>query len=386
MKTFPFPGYAMLLPDIVRAENCSLFDAAGDRYVDLESGVWCTPLGHGNEAVKAAVARQMDAAAHVGFNYSSPVVEEAAGAVQTLLGHEGGRCAFLCSGSEAVEYGVRVMRAALDGADILTMADSYFGAYGDAAGRKDGWFVFDWFGCAECARDVCPADCPRLASIPFGRIGGFLFEPGSSSGLVRFPPPQLISAVQEAVRGRDGLIMVNEVTTGVGRTGAWFGHRHYGVRPDIAALGKGIGNGYPVSVTSLNGRTAHRINNAPIPYGQSHLNDPLGAAVVRAVIKEIGDKGLIERAKRLSEILLPGLAAIAEASPRGKAVRGRGLMAVMDLDMAPEAAAGLHAGLVREGFLCALRPASSVLRMDPALTIDEDDLRAFLAALGRLLD
>ena len=385
MKIYPFFGHAMILPDIVRAENCSLFDAEGNRYVDLEAGVWCTSVGHGNEAVKQAVVRQMDAVAHVGFCYGSSVVEDAAGTVQGLIGHEGGRCAFLCSGSEAVEYGVRVMRKLLDGARVMTMADSYFGAYGDAAGRGDGWFVFDWFECGECRREACSSDCPRWASIPFEEIGGFLFEPGSSSGFVRFPPARLMESIDRVLKDKGGLFMVNEVTTGVGRTGKWFGYQHYAVRPDIVAMGKGLGNGYPVSVASLSAGVASRLGDMPIPYGQSHINDPLGAAVVRAVVNEIKGKNLLERAAGLSEILLSGLQAVAAASPRDLAVRGRGLMAVMSLGLDPADAASFHESLVRRGFICALRPGSDVLRIDPALTIDEADLHAFLDTLGSIL-
>ena len=381
MKTFPFPGYELLLPDIVRAENCSLYDAKGRRYVDLESGLWCTPVGHGNPAVKRALVDQLESVAHVGFNYSSGAVEEGAGAVQELLGHRGGRCAFLCSGSEAVEYGMRVMRTVLGDATVMTLSDSYCGAYGDAATRRDGWFVFDWFDCQGCGRTACAGDCPRWASIPFDAIGGFLFEPGSSSGLVRFPPAQFIESIARTLAEKGGLFMVNEVTTGMGRTGKWFGYQHYAVRPDIAALGKGVGNGYPVSVASLSEDVAARLGNAPIHYGQSHLNDPLGAAVVRAVVREIRERGLIERAGYLSEILLPGLRAIGESCPRDIAVRGRGLMAVMDLAMDPADAAELHRTLVRSGFVCGLRPGTCVLRLDPAPTIDESDLRAFLHAL-----
>jgi acetylornithine aminotransferase len=317
----------------------------------------------------------------VGFNYGSGVVEEAAGAVQELLGHEGGRCAFLCSGSEAVEYGMRVMRCVLDGAGVMTLSDSYCGAYGDAARRREGWFVFDWFDCDGCGRQACSPDCARWASIPFDDIGGFLFEPGSSSGLVRFPPAQLVESIARTLSAKGGLFMVNEVTTGMGRTGKWFGYQHYAVQPDIAALGKGVGNGYPVSVASLSAGVAGRLGNAPIPYGQSHLNDPLGAAVVRAVVGEIWERHLIKRAGYLSEILLPGLRAIAEAVPRGITVRGRGLMAVMDLAMGPADAAGLHRALVRSGFVCGLRPGTCVLRLDPAPTIDESDLCGFLHAL-----
>ncbi len=130
----------------------------------------------------------------------------------------------------------------------MTMSDSYFGAYGDASAKdSDKWFLFDWNECERCTQEVCAKDCSVYSDIPFDEVGAFLFEPGSSSGMVRFPPPKLISNIVQDMSAADGLVMVNEVTTGVGRTGKWFGFQHYDMQPDIVAMGKGIGNGYPVS-------------------------------------------------------------------------------------------------------------------------------------------
>ena len=388
MKTFPLHGHELLLPDIVRAENCSLFDASGKRYVDLEAGVWCTSIGHNSPAVLLALAERMTSLGHAGFNYSSPVVDEAAGAVQNLLGHEGGRCAFLCSGSEAIEFGVRAMRTGLPGKVFLTMADSYFGAYGDAARAEDGgWLRFDWLPCQTCERESCGPDCLRWADVSLDEIGAFLLEPGSSSGLVRFPPRKLVRTLAGAVRARGGLVMVNEVTTGVGRTGQWFGYQHYDLEPDIVALGKGIGNGYPVSVASLNHRAVDLLGGREVPYGQSHQNDPMGAAVALAVINQIEDNELIARGAALSDVLLGGLERIGTASPLVREVRGRGLMAVVELEPGenPGLGARLHRALLDRGFVTGLRPHAEVLRLDPPLTVDETDLRGFLKALEQAL-
>ena len=87
------------------------------------------------------------------------------------------------------------------------------------------------------------------------------------------------------VKKDNGLVLVNEVTTGVGRTGNWFGFQHYGISPDIVALGKSIDNGYPVSVTVFAQEVMHRLAGAPLKYAQSHQNDPLGAAVAREVVQ-----------------------------------------------------------------------------------------------------
>jgi 4-aminobutyrate aminotransferase-like enzyme len=366
-----YPGHDLLLPNIVRAENCHLYDADDNRYVDLESGVWCTPLGHGHPRVLRAIAEQSARIAHNGYCYSSPVVEEAAKDVLQLLGMDGGRCAFLASGSEAVEYGVRTAQAVVTQPLLLTMSDSYFGAYGSASQtRADEWHVFDW------------AAGEPVSSIPFDRIGGFLFEPGSSSGLVRFPPPEVIDEIVAAVRENDGLILVNEVTTGIGRTGEWFGFQHYGIAPDIVAMGKGIGNGYPVSVCAVGPGVAERLGGRAIHYSQSHQNDPLGAAVAREVIAVIRDDGLIDRGRRIAAVLSPGLSAIREREARIREIRCRGLMIAVELadDAQTSITTRVHRELVEAGYIVAKRPGINVLRIDPALTIGEEEIRGFLDA------
>lgn len=377
-----YPGHELILADIVRAHGCHLYDSAGNRYVDLESGVWCTSLGHAHPRILEAVQEQYHKVAHTGFNFASPLAGEVGDELLALHGFEGGRCVFLCSGSEAVEYGVRVSRMLTDKPLLMTMADSYFGAYGSAWGRRgDEWFSFDWFPCAACPHDGdCGERCERWRTIPFERIGGFLFEPGSSSGLVRFPPRKLIRCVDRAIRERDGLVLVNEVTTGIGRTGKWFGYRHYETVPDIVAMGKGIGGGYPVSATVFSPRASGMLGGREVAYAQSHQNDPLGAAVVRAVIRTIEEEGLIARARDMGEVLLAGLREVAAKNAVIDQVRGRGLMAGVSLGGGESDgyARRVHRELIERGYLVCLRPGVGVLRIDPALTVERGDVESFL--------
>lgn len=373
------PGHEVLVPDIVHAEGCRVRGADGQEYVDLESGVWCTSIGHGHPKVLEAIREQSARVMHAGFNYGSAVVEEAAREVLGLFGFEGGRAVFLCSGSEAVEYGVRVAQSCLDPSTFLTMTDSYFGAYGSANRKSESeWRLYDWLGCPECG-GPCAGTCDRFSAIPFDRIGGFLFEPGSSSGLVRFPPPALIERVVGAVRARGGLVLVNEVTTGVGRTGAWFGYEHYGFAPDVLAIGKGIGAGYPVSVAAFAPGVIERLGGAPVKYAQSHQNDPLGAAVVRAVIGVVREEGLIERAKELGAFLTGRLEETRARTGRVREVRGRGLMIAVELedDSGTPFTIAAHRELVRRGFLVGRRAGFPVFRIDPPLTVPRDELDRF---------
>lgn len=384
-----YPGQELILGEIVRAENCHLFDSRGRRYVDLESGVWCASVGHGHPRVLRALTEQASRIVHTGFGYSSAVVEDAAREVLSLLGLDGGRCVFLCSGSEAVEYGVRVAQTVAGRPLLMTMADSYFGAYGSASWkREDEWYCFDWMACdPRSGSGGCREGCEHWAVIPFDRIGGFLFEPGSSSGLVRFPSVDLIGSIVRAVRGNGGLILVNEVTTGVGRTGTWFGFQHYGIRPDAVAIGKGIGNGYPVSVAAFAPGVIERLGGEPLRYAQSHQNDPLGAAVVREVIRVIREEKLIERGREVAAVLTAGLRRIQERTAAIREIRARGLMVAVELADDPQTSLTIHTHreLVRRGFVVCRRPGTSVLRIDPSLTIEMKEIEDFLKALEAVL-
>jgi len=383
-----YPGHDLLLPEIVRAENARLYDSRGRSWVDLESGVWCTPLGHSHPRILAVLAEQSRCIAHAGYCYSSPVVEDAAREVLALLGFTQGRCVFLCSGSEAVEYAVRVGRALSDRPLFLTMTDSYFGAYGSASSKRpEEWYSYDWLACAACEGVGEGASCEHWAAIPFDSIGGFLFEPGSSSGLVRFPPVGLVRRIAGAVQEAGGLVIVNEVTTGVGRTGAWFGYQHYGLAPDVVALGKGIGNGYPVSVTAVGSGAAERLGSRPVHYAQSHQNDPLGAAVAREVIRVVRNEGLVERGREVGELLAAGLERIAGRTNCVAAIRRRGLMIALELrdDADCSLAIRTYRELLERGFIVARRPGLSVLRIDPPLTIERTDVRSFLSTLEEIL-
>jgi acetylornithine/N-succinyldiaminopimelate aminotransferase len=271
----------------------------------------------------------------------------------------------------------------------MTMADSYFGAYGSASRKqKNEWFCFDWAACAACPYPhECSEQCEHWAAIPHNQIGGFLFEPGSSSGLVRFPPAKLIRNIDGAIKKNGGFVLVNEVTTGVGRTGTWFGYQHYGISPDIVALGKGIGNGYPVSVTALAPSVVNRLGGRPVNYAQSHQNDPLGAAIVREVVRVIREEGLIERSRGIASTLMSGLEGIKTRTDRIREIRARGLMIGLELvdDTEVSFTVKTHRELVRRGFVLGQRPGVSVLRLDPALTIDRKDIEDFLATLEDVL-
>jgi acetylornithine/N-succinyldiaminopimelate aminotransferase len=382
-------GYGLVKTDIVRAQGCHLYDAQGKRYVDLEAGVWCTALGHSHPRVREAIRAQTDRVVHLAYRYTNDVVEEAAEAVLGTVGIEDGKCVFLSSGSEVVEFGVQVARHITGKPLLLALHDSYLAAYG-SAGRKsaDEWYCFDWRVCAACPHvDGCDPSCRHLRAIPLDRIGGLAFEPGSTSGLVRFPPRRLVRALARMVREQGGLVVVDEVTTGLGRTGAWYGFQHYGLQPDVVALGKSLGNGYPVSAIAMARAVAHELESSTFHYAQSHQNDPLGCAIAKTVIAAIRKEGLVERSKRVGAWFLGELEDLAERHDAIQEVRGRGLMIALEFAGGGEGALAisLYRDLLDLGFAVGCKPVANLLRFFPPLTIEREDIAGLLGSLDRIL-
>jgi acetylornithine aminotransferase len=378
-------GHELILNGIVKARNCELFDSGGNRYIDMESGVWCTSVGHCNPRINSEMVSQLKKIIHTGFNYCNPLLETAARKVLEIAELPDGKCEFLCSGSEAVEYCIRAAKTIKPDAMVLTFSDSYFGAYGEAA-RQDSkeWYRYNRHDCScSTGGEGCRGECREFSQIPFDRIGIFLFEPGSSSGLVNFPSGKLIGKISEKIRENNGLTVINEVTTGAGRTGKWFGFQHYDLKPDMIAIGKGIGNGYPVSVAAISGKAAELLEKHHFHYSQSHQNDPLGAAIVTEVIGTINDENLVERSRQLGEKLVAGLDSMRQPGSILKEIRGRGLMIAIEFTRD----AGLvQKELIRRGFIVAKRPGHEVLRIDPALTIREKDIDNFIYSLNEIIN
>ena len=378
-------GHSLKFDNIVASDNCYLFDNNGNKIIDLESGVWCTCVGHNNKRINRVIASQISRITHTGFCYCNPQIEETAKKILEITGIENGKCEFLSSGSEAIEYGMRVARLFAGKPLALTFSDSYFGAYGDAGIKdKNNWHIYNWLDCS-CGKSGigCRGECDSFNRIPFEKTGVFLFEPGSSSGLVRFPSQELISKICSRIKANNGIIMANEITTGTGRTGKWFGYQHYDIIPDIAAIGKGIGNGYPVSIVTVSGTVAEKLGVSGFKYSQSHQNDPLGAYVASEVISIIKDDGLLEKCCQHGTYIKEKILEMKIERSLLKDVRGRGLMIAIELK---KNAQEVYEDLLKKGFIVAKRPNSEVLRLDPALTVERSTLDLFLNTFRNLIN
>lgn len=374
-------GHELKIPNIVKSEGLYLYDEQGKGYMDLESGVWCTSIGHNNAEINRIIKNQIDSLMHAGFCYSNEILENSAKSILEIAGLNNGKSVFLCSGSEAIEVSRQMAKHLTEKNVSLTLHDSYLGAYSSITDRSRNWYLLNWEQCKTCPdKEMCDLSCEVLQKIP-KEVSEFIFEPGSSSGFVRFPPKSLINNIVKIVRDNGGKIVANEVTTGIGRTGKWFGYQHYDINPDFIAVGKGVGNGYPVSIALINEPTTKQLELKPFHYSQSHQNDPLGASIVYAVIQYIEENSLISKAGKNGLLLHKHLESLVD-NKIVLEVRGRGLMYAVDIKN-EKITNSIYNDLIEKGYIVGNRGAS--FRIDPPLTIIKTEIDGFIEALRESL-
>ncbi len=382
-------GHDLKLKNISHAKGCYIYDTAGKSYLDMESGVWCTPLGHCHPEINHALLCQMEKITHTGYCYAHPVIEEAAKSILEITGFQGGKCLFLTSGSEAVEVGVKAIKKISLKPFLLTFSDSFLGSLGSSGAKpSDEWFLFDWSKCNTCPiKEHCDLNCHHFSTIPFEKISGFVFEPGSASGMVKFPPKALINYIEQRIRETNGYVQINEITTGVGRTGKWFGYMHYDITPDIISIGKGLGNGYPVSAVAFSKNSVAKMAENGFYHSQSHQNDPLGAVAANSVIQTMKKENALEKCILSGFYLMNRLLEMKHKHNAIKEIRGRGLMFAMEFSekIDHDQVVSIYENLIEKGFIIAKRPKLKVFRIDPPLIIEKKMMDDFIQALDAVL-
>lgn len=383
----PYPQYT---DAITHAKGCYVYDDTGRRWLDLESGVWCLPLGHQNDAVTAALQAQLARLTHVGYQYSAPIVEDAAAELLSVAGFAG-RCVFLSSGSEAVEYALQAAGAAARAnrgrTKMACLAGQFFSSYGLAGEGKAAWFQqLTWDEHAE--KSVESWKTNLSCQIDFGEVGVFLLEPGNGCGLVHLPPANLVTAIEELCNAAGTIKVVDEVTTGIGRTGRWFGFQHTAFTPDLIACGKGLGNGCPVSAVILREPFFDQMHRVPFDYAQSHQNDPFAAAAALAVLREMKRLDLPNAAATTARYFAGQYAALCAAYPFLQEYRARGLMLCLQFTPDTPVAALRQLGkfLFDHCIIAALKIPPRALRTYPPLILTTDQVNEYIEVLKLGLD
>ena len=265
---------------VVKSKGCYQYDSTGKEYIDFESGVWCVNIGHNHERIIQTIECQINESIHHGYRFRNRQAEALSQKLLQLIGFDSGSSVFFSSGSEAVNLAITLARHLTKRKKVLKIEDTYLSAYG--------------FGRISDENDLLVSVNDR-ESIDFSDISALVLETGGASlAPVRFPGYDFVKKLTETAIQNNCYIIAEEVTTGMGRTGKWFGFQHYDVTPHIVVTGKGLGNGFPVSAVTLDGETTQAFESNPFRYAQSHQNDPLGCAIANEVIKIIEDEWLIQ--------------------------------------------------------------------------------------------
>lgn len=399
-QTNPFEAIS-----ITGGQGCTVWDAAGKPYLDLLSGVWCNVLGHGHPRWVSAVQEQAARLTHVGAQFVTAETEYALAKLAEILPPELNRAVFLNTGSEAVELGLKMALAATSGHGVVVMERGYYGATTRALSLSEAGRHLDYLPpCGEvhrlplpdCRR--CPAGCswpcdsrrpcldPLVELTESGDIAAVLFEPVLGGGIF-IPPRGYVARLRELATRVGALLIAEEVTTGLGRTGRWFGFQHEDIVPDILILGKAIGGGLPISAVVTTAAVEERCRGALGVHVQSHQNDPFSGRIAATVISILQEEHLVERAAEMGRYLMAGLGALQAGGPWIREVRGRGAMVGVELQPQwSDRGVAMSRRLLEAGFIVNYHPSTATFRLFPPYTISTGEIDAFVQAFSRVLE
>ena len=360
-------------------QGVRLWDVDGREYLDFVGGIAVSALGHAHPAVVAAVRDQVGRLAHTSNLLIHEPGVRLAERLLELTGGDG-RVFFANSGAEANEGALKIVRRLSDRREIVAAHHSFHGRTlgtlaitGNAAKRTPfeplpGPVTFVDYGDADALRQAVTAQTAAV-----------FLEPVLGEGGVVPAPPGYLAAARAACDTVDALLVIDEVQSGIGRTGQWFASLAEGIRPDVLTLAKGLGGGLPIGACIGFGPAGRAF--AAGDHGSTFGGNPVSCAAALAVIDTIGDEHLLDAVKRVGEYLVEGVNAL--DSPRIAEVRGVGLWrgVVLDAPVAPVVEAK-----ARDGGLLVNAVKSDVVRLAPPLILTEADVDEALPVLAGALE
>jgi acetylornithine/N-succinyldiaminopimelate aminotransferase len=357
---------------LVEGRGARVRDAEGREYVDLTGGWGVTAIGHGHPALVDAICRQAGRLMQTTNLFYTQSQLDLLERLSPLLPAGMTRSFFVSAGAEAMDGAIKLAHRATGRVRYVSTANSFHG-------RTLG--ALRIIGQAK-HRDPYQALLAEPCIVPFGdldaaraavddRTAAFVVEPIQGEGGVNVPPEGYLRGLLEICRAKGALLVLDEIQTGVGRTGTLFACQHEGVTPDVMTLGKGLGGGFPMAGFFCTEAVAKTV--ALGDHGGTYAGNPLACAAADAVLRVVVEEKLSERASSLGARIMERLRRFAAENP-GKVddVRGRGLLIGMSLTDT-ERAATLSLRAAEAGVLMNVT-AGRVMRLFPALNIPEEDL------------
>ncbi|MEU5975463.1 acetylornithine transaminase [Streptomyces sp. NPDC047315] len=363
---------------LTEGAGATLRDADGTTYTDFVGGIAVNALGHAHPAVVEAVTRQISSLGHVSNLFvAEPAIALAERLVQ--LAGRPGRVFFCNSGAEANEAAFKIGR--------LTGRRHMVATQGGFHGRTMGALALTGQPGKQEPFLPLPGD---VTHVPYGDVEALraavseetafvIIEPIQGENGVVTPPKGYLTAAREITRATGTLLVLDEVQTGIGRTGHWFAAQAEGVEADVVTLAKALGGGLPLGATLAFGPAADLLK--PGQHGTTFGGNPVACAAGLAVLDTIAAEGILDEVKRLGEKIRDGVESLGH--PLVSHVRGAGLLLgiVLRKPLAPQVQKAAQSA----GFLVNV-PAPDVVRLMPPLTIGEEAVDAFLQALPGVLD
>jgi predicted acetylornithine/succinylornithine family transaminase len=368
----------------VRGEGSYLWDDAGKRYLDFLSGLAVTSLGHSHPAVATALHEQAQTLLHTSNLFATPIAPEVASTIDALITGESGdetvgQVFFCNSGAEANECAIKLARK-WGGRGRHVVVSAYGSFHGrtlatlHATGQPAKHEVF--WPLPEGFRHVAWCDPDALEAALDPSVSAVLLEPVQGEGGVNPATAEYFGAVRRICDERGLLFMVDEVQTGFGRTGEWFGFQHMGVQPDVVTMAKALGNGVPIGACWARRDVASAF--VPGDHATTFGGTPLATAAARAVLAEMQRIDVPALARSAGATLTERLGTV----PGVKEVRGLGLLIAVELDGID---AKVAADLALDNGLVVNAVTASALRLAPALNVSDAEIDEAVAILEQVL-
>ena len=375
------PNYGLPPVAISRGAGCLVWDPDGREYVDLIAGIAVSSLGHAHPAIVEAVSRQVAQVAHTSNLFLHEREIELAERLIALL-HADGRVFFANSGTEANEAAIKLVRRRQGpGRPVFVAAEGGFHGRTMGAlaltGKASIREPFGPFGLT--VRFVPFGDADALAAAVGADVAAVFLEPALGESGVVPAPAGYLRAARAACDRAGALLVVDEIQSAIGRTGAWFAHQAEGIRPDVLTLAKGLGGGLPIGACI--GLGASGTGFAKGDHGSTFGANPVACAAALAVLEVIERDGLLAHVTQVGEQLAASLEAVGH--PLVAAVRGRGLW--LAIVLTGEVAAKVEEAARQAGFLVnSVQP--DAIRLAPPLILSAGQARQFTDALPAILD
>ena len=372
--------YNRLPVAFTRGEGAWLWDSENKRYLDALCGIAVTSLGHAHPEVARALADQAATLLHTSNIYRIPLQEQLG---ERLCAMSGMERAFLCnSGAEANEAALKIARLhgharGIDQPTVIVMEQSFHGrtlATLSASGSRKVQAGFEPLVQGFVRVPFDDLDAVRAVARNSGSVAAVLVEPVQGEGGIRVPTPGYLAGLREICNEHDWLLMLDEIQTGIGRTGRLFACQHESVVPDVMSVAKALGNGMPIGACLASGAAAALFQ--PGNHGTTFGGNPLACRVGLAVLEIVERDGLAARAAELGSRLAAAIEA--EALPGVREVRHHGLMLGIELDRssAPVPALALEQGLLVNA------TAERVIRLLPPLILSDDEAEMLVSRLA----